>query len=101
MPAERKEIEAAKKEGVNFIFQTNIVEIKGKNKVEKLELIKTKLVQKEGETRLVPVNIKDSNYEMKVDYIIMALGSDGKKTVAWAARSGRDEAEKIKKSFED
>ena len=53
MPAEQKEIEDAKKEGINFLFQNNIVEIKGNNKVEKLELIKTELVQKEGETRLV------------------------------------------------
>ena len=99
MPAERKEIEAAKKEGVNFIFQTNIVEIKGKNKVEKLELIKTKLVQKEGETRLVPVNIEGSNYEIDADYVVMALGSNGEKTVAWAARKGRDAAEKIIEKF--
>ena len=58
MPAEQKEIEDAKKEGINFLFQNNIVEIKGNNQVEKLELIKTELVQKEGETRLVPINIE-------------------------------------------
>mgnify|MGYP005766356709 CR=1 FL=1 len=74
MPAERKEIEDAKKEGINFLFQNNIVEIKGNNKVEKLELIKTKLVKKEDEERLVPVNIEGSNYEIKTDYIVMALG---------------------------
>lgn len=74
MPAERKEIEDAKKEGINFLFQNNIVEIKGNNKVEKLELIKTKLVKKEDDERLVPVNIEGSNYEIKTDYIVMALG---------------------------
>ena len=76
MPAEQKEIEDAKKEGINFLFQNNIVEIKGKNKVEKLELIKTELVQKEGETRLVPINIEESNYEIDTDYVVMALGSN-------------------------
>lgn len=76
MPAEQKEIEDAKKEGINFLFQNNIVEIKGKNKVEKLELIKTKLVKKEGETRLVPINIEGSNYEIDTDYVVMALGSN-------------------------
>lgn len=134
MPAEVKEIEEAKKEGIYFLFQNNIVEIKGKERVEKIELIKTKLVQKEGETRLVPVNIKGSNYEIDTDYVIMALGSTvtneilelgltvnkwgniivsdnyetsnekifaggdligAKGTVAWAARSGREAAEKI------
>lgn len=76
MPAEKKEIADAKEEGINFLFQNNIVEIKGENKVEKLELIKTKLVQKEGETRLIPVNIEKSNYEIKTDYVVMALGSN-------------------------
>ena len=41
MPAEKKEIEDAKNEGIKFLFQNNIVEIKGDNKVEELELIKT------------------------------------------------------------
>lgn len=76
MPAEKKEIAEAKEEGINFLFQNNIVEIKGKNKVEKLELIKTELVQKEGEKRLVPVNIVGSNYEIDTDYVVMALGSN-------------------------
>ena len=136
MPAEKKEIADAKEEGINFLFQNNIVEIKGDSKVEKLELIKTELIQKEGETRLVPVNIEGSNYEINTDYVVMALGSNVsdevldlgltlnkwgniiidenyktsnskifaggdlagcKGTVAWAARSGRDAAESIKK----
>ena len=75
MPAEKKEIEEAKKEGIEFLFQNNIVKILGKNKVEKLELIKTELIQKEGETRKVPVNILDSNYLIDIDYVVMALGS--------------------------
>ena len=134
MPAEKKEIADAKEEGINFLFQNNIVEIKGDSKVEKVELIKTELIQKEGETRLVPVNIEGSNYEINTDYVVMALGSNVsdevlglgltlnkwgniiidenyktsnskifaggdlagcKGTVAWAARSGRDVAEKI------
>ena len=76
MPAEKKEIAEAKEEGIKFLFQNNIVEIKGNKKVEKIELIKTELVQKEGETRLVPVNIEGSNYEIKTDYVVMALGSN-------------------------
>ena len=76
MPAEKKEIAEAKEEGIKFLFQNNIVEIKGNNKVEKIELIKTELVQKEVETRLVPVNIEGSNYEIKTDYVVMALGSN-------------------------
>ena len=75
MPAENKEIQEAKEEGIDFLFQNNIVKILGKNKVEQVELIKTELVQKEGESRKVPVNIPNSNYIIDMDYIIMALGS--------------------------
>ena len=75
MPAERKEIQDAKKEGVEFLFQNNIVKILGDKKPESLELIKTQLVKKEGEEREVPVNIEKSNYFVDVDYVIMALGS--------------------------
>ena len=134
MPAEDKEVEDAINEGISFLYQNNIVRIIGTNKVEKVELIKTELKQKEGETRLVPVNIENSNYIIDVDYVVMALGSKPdnfvaelgieldkwgnikidekyktsndkiyaggdiagvKKTVAWAAYSGREAAKKI------
>ena len=133
MPAEKKEIADAKKEGIEFLFQTNIIKILGKEKVEKLECIKTELVKKEGENRLSPVNIEGSNFSLDMDYVVMATGSKPenniiekfekneygyikidenmqtsinkvfaggdivgqKATVAWAARSGRDAAEKI------
>lgn len=75
MPAERKEIEDAKKEGIEFLFQNNIVKILGETKVQEIECIKTMLVQKEGETRLSPVNIEGSNYRMRMDYVVMAVGS--------------------------
>lgn len=137
MPAEDYEVEEAMKEGVEFLFQNNIVKIIGNDKVEKLECIKTELVQKEGEKRLVPVNIEGSNYTIDMDYVVMAVGSKANKevvektgletteygnikvnekymtskkgvfaggdligtkaTVAWAARSGRNASEEIKK----
>ena len=76
MPAETKEIQEAKQEGIEFLFQNNIVKILGKDKVEQVELIRTELVQKEGETRKVPINIQNSNYIIDIDYIVMALGSE-------------------------
>jgi len=75
MPAEDKEVEDAINEGVEFLYQNNIVKIIGDEKVEQIELIKTELVQKEGENRKVPVNIENSNYIIDADYVIMALGS--------------------------
>lgn len=84
MPAERKEIEDAKKEGIEFLFQNNIVKIIGdsnKCKVQKVECIKTELVKKEGEDRAVPVDIEGSNYELPMDYVIMAIGSKTEKNI--------------------
>jgi len=144
MPAERKEIEEAKEEGIIFLFQNNIVKIMPKeneNVVGKIECIKTKLVQKEEDARLSPVDIEGSNYQMDMDYVIMAIGSmpeqeiinnlqietnqkgyiqidencmtskegifaggdiiGNKATVAWAARFGRNAAEKIDKYLND
>lgn len=75
MPAEQKEIDDAINEGVEFLFQNNIVKIIGDNCVEKIECIKTKLVEVEGESRLKPINIEGSNYEIPVDYVVMAVGS--------------------------
>ena len=75
MPAEKKEIKDAKDEGVEFLFQTNIVKILGDSNVEKVECIKTELVPKEGDSRLSPVDIEGSNYELDMDYVVMAIGS--------------------------
>lgn len=75
MPAEQKEIEEAKAEGVEFLFQNNILKVIGEKKVQAIECIKTELVQKEGDSRLSPVNIEGSNYTMPCDFVVMAIGS--------------------------
>lgn len=75
MPAEKKELKEAVKEGIHFLFQTNLVKVIGREKVEKIECIKTALIQKEGEDRLSPVDIAGSNYCLEMDYVIMAIGS--------------------------
>ena len=64
-----------KKKEQRFYFKNNIVKINGDKKVQNIELIKTELVKKEGDTRLSPVNIEGSNYILDADYVIMALGS--------------------------
>lgn len=75
MPAEQKEIDDAISEGVEFLFQNNIVKIIGDKYVEKIECIKTELIKVEGESRLKPVDIEGSNYEIPVDYVVVAVGS--------------------------
>ena len=75
MPAEQKEIEDATNEGIEFLFQHNIVKINGKENVHSVEVIKTKLIEKEGEKRLYPINIEDSNYEIDADFVVTAIGA--------------------------
>ncbi|MFR2535284.1 MAG: FAD-dependent oxidoreductase [Clostridia bacterium] len=84
MPAERKEIEEAMQEGITFLFQTNVIKIIPnikQNKVEKIECIKTQLIQKEGDLRPSPVDIEDSNFLLPMDYVVMAIGSVPEKTI--------------------
>ena len=75
MPAELKEIQEAKQEGIEFLFQTNILELKGNTKLEEIECIKTELITKEDSKRPTPVNIEGTNFTIKADYCIMAVGS--------------------------
>ena len=71
MPAERKEIEDAKKEGIEFLFLTNMIKVLD----GKMECVKTELIKKEGETREYPVNVEGSNFFMDVDFVVLAVGS--------------------------
>lgn len=71
MPAETEEIEAAKQDGVKFMLQNNIISVME----NKIQCIKTELVQKEGDSRLSPVNIEGSEYEIPMDIVVLATGS--------------------------
>lgn len=75
MPADKKELDAAKNEGVEFLLQTNILELQGIEKLEKIKCIKTDLIKKEGETRLSPININGTEFLLNADYVFMAVGS--------------------------
>ncbi len=77
MPAEKEEIEFAKTEQIEFLFKTNIIKILGneKNNVNKIECIKTELIKKDGQDRLIPINVENSNFFVDTDYVIMAVGS--------------------------
>ena len=75
MPADAKEIEEAKEDGVEFLFLTTITKVLGEGKVTGIEVLKNELVQKEGESRPSPVPIEGSEYTINCDYVMMAIGS--------------------------
>ena len=68
------EYEDTKKHHVKFIFNTNILKICGTNQVESIEVIKTKSqIDENNKEKLI--NIPDSNYLIKCDYVIKSIGS--------------------------
>ena len=74
LPAVPEEIEDAIKEGVNIIFLTNPVEFIGKNKVQKVRLIRMKLAEPDETGRRRPVPIPGSEYEIEADHVLLAIG---------------------------
>lgn len=96
MPAEEKEINDAKKEGIEFLFQNNIVKILGNEKVEKIECVKTRLVKSQEEEREIPIDVEGSNYKINIDYVIIAIGSNPQKEIIEKLNLDLDEKGYIK-----
>ncbi len=74
LPAVPEEIEDALKEGVNIIFLTNPVEFLGKDKVEKVRLIRMKLAEPDETGRRRPVPVPGSEFEIEADQVLLAIG---------------------------
>ncbi len=77
MPARREEIHHAKEEGVEFNLLCNPVRIIGddKGKVEAIECVRMKLGEPDASGRKKPIPIEDSNFQIPVDTVVMALGN--------------------------
>ena len=73
--ADEDEVLAAKKDGVTFLTSTNIVKIIGNKKIRAVEVAKTESQKIPGETKTTLINIPNSNYIIKVNYLIKAIGS--------------------------
>ena len=77
MPANRDEIEEAKKEGVRFAFLENIKELKldENGKVIGAHCIRMHLGEPDASGRRKPVEIEGSEFVMDLDAVIMSLGT--------------------------
>lgn len=73
MPSDDDEIAAAKKEGIKFMFNTNIIKITGRKKVTGVEVVKTKNENKKGKSSIK--NIEGTNKKIECNYVMMAIGS--------------------------
>jgi len=78
MPGRIEEIENAKVEGIIFKFLTLPVKIIGDKKgfVKALECIKMELGESDAAGRRRPLPIKDSNFVLDVDTVIVAIGQN-------------------------
>ena len=77
MPARREEIHHAKEEGVEFLNLNNPVRLVGdeNGRVRAAVLQRMELGEPDASGRRKPVPVEDSEYELAVDTVIMAIGT--------------------------
>jgi glutamate synthase (NADPH/NADH) small chain len=75
MPGRIEEIHHAIEEGVEMVFLTNPVELLGENGwVKKVKCIRMELGEPDDSGRRRPVPVKDSEYEIDTDIVVIAIG---------------------------
>jgi len=79
MPAGKEEVEEAEHEGIKFIYQAAPVAFIGKGKVEKVRCVKMKFADKKGSRRSKLVPVENSEFEIKAEEVILAIGYEPKK----------------------
>jgi len=79
MPAEQIEIDEAREEGTEFKFLTQPINLREENGKKILSCIKMELGEKDASGRRRPIPIEGSEFEVKADTVIAAIGQ---KTVA-------------------
>ena len=76
MPGSAREVKNAEEEGVEFVWLSSPKEFTGINKVETVKASKMKLGEPDESGRRKPIEEKDSDFEIKADLVIKALGFD-------------------------
>ena len=76
MPGSAREVGNAEEEGVEFVWLSSPKEFIGKNKVESLVVDKIKLGEPDDTGRRKPVVQENSEFNIKADIVIKALGFD-------------------------
>tara|TARA_B100001250_G_scaffold370351_1_gene354459 strand:- start:7377 stop:8810 length:1434 start_codon:yes stop_codon:yes gene_type:complete len=76
MPGSAREVANAEEEGIEFIWLTSPKQFKGTNKVESLLVNKMTLTNPDESGRRKPIILENSEFEIKADLVIKALGFD-------------------------
>lgn len=74
MPGSRREVKNAKEEGVEFLFNRQPIEIVGKEQVEGIKVIETRLGEPDENGRQRPEPISGSENIMEADIVLIAFG---------------------------
>lgn len=74
MPGSKKEVENAKEEGVNFMFNAQPIGIVGNNKVEGIKFVSTRLGETDASGRRKAEVIANSEQILLADVCILAFG---------------------------
>lgn len=74
MPAFAYEYELAKKDGVQFMWQTSPARVLGELYVDGLECVRMELGEPDARGRRTPIPVPDSKFILEVDMVIKALG---------------------------
>ena len=84
MPARAEEVEHAKEEGVVFHILRSPSRILGddRGRVRGIEVLRYELGEPDDSGRRRPLAIADSEYEMKLDTVIVAIGNDSNPLLA-------------------
>ena len=91
MPGSRREVNNAKEEGVNFLYQRQPLRILGSEQVTGVELVETRL-EDTGDGRARPVNVAGSEYVLDADVVIIAFGF-GVDAEDWSLKAGIEHLE--------
>ncbi len=77
LPARKEEVEHAEAEGIEFMLLNNPAAIHGdeEGRVTGIELIKQELGEPDAKGRRSPVAVKDSNWILACDAVIIAIGT--------------------------
>jgi len=74
IPAGREEVAQAELEGVKFIYLASPVEFAGDEKVQRGKFIRMELGEPDHSGRRRPEPVKDSEFELEADAVILAIG---------------------------
>jgi glutamate synthase (NADPH/NADH) small chain len=76
MPGSAKEVDNAIEEGIEFLWLSSPIRFIGQTKVEGVEITKMKFTGTDSSGRKKPIVLENSEYKLKADMVIKALGFD-------------------------